>query len=195
MVARGGKGGRGVQGRGAPCGGGSSGSRRASGGRFCTHCQLTGHTVNYCYDLHPELWGLHVSTPSSELPSGQDMVHLTRAEYDELIRARQLGVPSDPVATLAERNDHTCLLSTTATPRPWVIDSGATHHMTGDQHLLTSTSSASSTSVTLADGSQSKVTGSEDWTPNRWWASGWWIVLFGPRDFCCCHYRSKEGCR
>ncbi|KAI6703798.1 hypothetical protein NL676_012934 [Syzygium grande] len=83
-------------------------------------------------------------------------------EYDELIRAQQLGVPSDPIATLAERNDHMCLLSTKATLRPWVIDSGATHHMTSDQHLLASTSSTSSTSVSLADGSQSKVTGSED---------------------------------
>ncbi|KAI6679572.1 hypothetical protein NL676_033453 [Syzygium grande] len=53
-----------------------------------------------------------------------------------------------------------------------VIDSGATHHMTGDPCLLTSTLSIPSTSVALADGSQSKVTssGSEDWTPNRWWA-------------------------
>ncbi|KAI6674621.1 hypothetical protein NL676_002527 [Syzygium grande] len=162
MVARGGQGargrsrGRGVQGRGASRGGGSSGSKGASGGRFCTHCQHTGHTANYCYDLHPELRGLHVSAPSSRPPSGQNMVHLTRAEYDELTRARQLDVPSGPVATLAHRNDPTCLLSTTATPRPWVIDSGATHHMMLVISIFLPQPHRPSTSVTLADGSRSK---------------------------------------
>ena len=163
--------GRGFQGRGAVRGGGSNTSRGARGGgranRFCTHCQLSGHTIDYCYDLHPELRGLHASidtepwTPSPGSSSGQGIVQLTRAEYDELIRARQneSGAISGPTATLAQRNDSTCLLSSTTPPRSWVIDSGATHHMTGDPSLLTSTSSVPSTSVTLADGSQSKVTG------------------------------------
>ncbi|KAI3440618.1 ABC transporter domain-containing protein [Psidium guajava] len=51
--------GRGLQGRGFVRGGGNNASRGARGGgrgnRFCTHCQLSGHTVDYCYDLHPEL--------------------------------------------------------------------------------------------------------------------------------------------
>ncbi|XP_077226526.1 uncharacterized protein LOC143859942 [Tasmannia lanceolata] len=36
------------------------GSSRDSGGRgrrsrYCTHCRMERHTVDYCYDLHPEL--------------------------------------------------------------------------------------------------------------------------------------------
>ncbi|KAL3727607.1 hypothetical protein ACJRO7_032360 [Eucalyptus globulus] len=158
------------------------------GSRYCHHCQRAGHTEAYCYTLHPKLKPPlaayaevedSLSPPSMAPPSSTqvlktgDPVTLTRAEYDTLVRSQQVTGSLAPTATLAQtsKGSSSCLLSTSLDS--WVIDSGATNHMTGNSNLLYSfhsTSPSLSNSVTLANGSQPQVTGSEDWTDD-WWGT------------------------
>ena len=64
---------------------------------------------------------------------------------------------STPVTTLAE-TCKTCLISSS---NKWVIDSGATNHMTGNPKTFSSfRSHLASSPVTIADGSTSNVVGS-----------------------------------
>ena len=72
---------------------------------------------------------------------------------------KSLKYTSTPISTLVESGKtNTCFLSSSCT---WVIDSGATDHMTSNSSLFTMIQSHPATStVTLADGSTSRVLGS-----------------------------------
>ena len=69
--------------------------------------------------------------------------------------------PSTPITAIAESgNSNKCLVSSSSSE--WVIDSGATDHMPGNSSLFSTFQSHPSTSsVTLADGSQPCVLGSD----------------------------------
>ena len=71
-----------------------------------------------------------------------------------------LKSPSTPITAIVESgNSNKCLVSSSSFE--WVIDSGATYHMTCNSSLFSTFQSHPSTSsVTLADGSQSCVLGS-----------------------------------
>ena len=71
-----------------------------------------------------------------------------------------LRSPSTPITAIAESgNPNQCLVSSSSSE--WVIDSGATDHMTGNSSLFsTFQSQPSPSTVTLLDGSQSCVLGS-----------------------------------
>ncbi|KAL3727515.1 hypothetical protein ACJRO7_032277 [Eucalyptus globulus] len=193
MISHGssGRGARGRGYRGHGCGliqGGSRGGRDrilgSRGTRYCNHCRRAGHTEAYCYTLHPELRPtvaafaeVEDSSPVQSDPTNvqdtKDSVTLTRAEYEAWIRSKQVTGTSAPTATLVHnsKGSSSCLLSTVS--NSWVIDSGATHHIAGNSKLLSSLNSTPlgvSNSVTLADGSISQVTGSEDWTDD-WWGT------------------------
>ena len=68
-----------------------------------------------------------------------------------------LRSPSTPITAISESgNLNKCLVSSSSSE--WVIDSGATDHMTGNSSLVsTFQSQPSSFTVTMADGSQSCV--------------------------------------
>ena len=69
--------------------------------------------------------------------------------------------PSEPTA-LATGNSDSCL----ATSSKWIIDSGATDHMTGNHHLFSSYAPyANPSSITIANGSYTRVLGSRNVTP------------------------------
>jgi hypothetical protein len=66
-------------------------------------------------------------------------------------------VASSSTATLVQKGTPTACL---ATQEPWVIDSGATDHMTGNSGLLSNLEHPSNPpNVTLADGSTTNVSG------------------------------------
>ena len=75
--------------------------------------------------------------------------------YQDLSRS-----PSTPITAIAKSgNPNKCLVSSSSSE--WVIDSGATDHMTGNSSLFsTFQSQPSPSTVTLADGSHSCVLGS-----------------------------------
>lgn len=93
------------------------------------------------------------STPGQALDS--DMIAIPRDEYAQFL-AYKRAIPSS-TATLAQSGTTSnCLLS--SIHDPWVIDSGATEHMTGSSHTLSDYHPVDSPqSVTLANGSLAKL--------------------------------------
>ena len=86
------------------------------------------------------------------------MVTISAVEYAKLItRYQEYLALSSPVPT-ATGNNVTGLFSSSS---KWIIDSGATDHMTGNHHLFSSyTPYANPSSITIANGSNSCVIGS-----------------------------------
>ncbi|XP_077223923.1 uncharacterized protein LOC143857377 isoform X1 [Tasmannia lanceolata] len=108
-----------------------SGGGRGRGSRYCTHCRMDGHSIDYCYDLHPELRRRRNSTalvaasddthPPHPAPTGSpssDSMVVSRADYEELLRIRDKG--KQPMATFAQPGSSSCFLSG-STPGSWLI--------------------------------------------------------------------------
>ena len=140
--------------------GGSTGGTR-SGGVVCYYCRKPGHVLRDCrkrLSRNPRGSSAHLVT-STEV--GDQAIQFSP---DELARfhlyQESLKSTSTPIATIAESgNRNTCLVSSSSSE--WVIDSGATDHMTGNSRLYsTFQSHPSPSTVTLADGSHSTVLGS-----------------------------------
>ncbi|CAM8996453.1 unnamed protein product [Rhodiola kirilowii] len=114
----------------------------------CRYCHQIGHLKNSCPKKK--------RAPSANVVFSSP-VTLSAAEYAHL---RGLADRSSaPTAAIAQSGtSNTCLVSTSP---QWVIDSGATDHMTGNPALFASfTPHHSSPPVSLADGTQSPVVGS-----------------------------------
>ena len=95
--------------------------------------------------------------PSQSHPPTSRVVSILEEEYNCLLSLHSNFVVSDSIATLAQKGTSIAWL---ATQDPWVIDSGATDHMTGTSSLLSDLEQSSSLpNVTLADGSAIAVSG------------------------------------
>uniref|UniRef100_A0A2N9GBD9 Integrase catalytic domain-containing protein n=1 Tax=Fagus sylvatica TaxID=28930 RepID=A0A2N9GBD9_FAGSY len=109
---------------------------RDRGLKQCTHC---GCTIHYVYGDN-----------SSSLPV--DQVLISKTEYDSLLQHANAS------SSLLIASGNTCLHSSSSPS--WVIDSGASDHMTGNSSLLSHTSSPCSPSfVTVANGTKTPVQG------------------------------------
>uniref|UniRef100_A0A2N9I442 Integrase catalytic domain-containing protein n=1 Tax=Fagus sylvatica TaxID=28930 RepID=A0A2N9I442_FAGSY len=109
---------------------------RDRGIKQCTHC---GCTIHYVYGDN-----------SSSLPV--DQVLISKTEYDSLLQRANAS------SSLLIASGNTCLHSSSSPS--WVIDSGASDHMTGNSSLLSHTSSPCSPSfVTVANGTKTPVQG------------------------------------
>uniref|UniRef100_A0A2N9F645 Integrase catalytic domain-containing protein n=1 Tax=Fagus sylvatica TaxID=28930 RepID=A0A2N9F645_FAGSY len=104
----------------------------------CTHCGCTNHNVD--------------GDNSSSLPV--DQVLISKTEYDSLLQRANAS------SSLLIASGNTCLHSSSSPY--WVIDSGASDHMTGNSSLLSHTSSPCSPSfVTVANGTKTHVQGKD----------------------------------
>ncbi|XP_077246070.1 uncharacterized protein LOC143885920 [Tasmannia lanceolata] len=80
---------------------------------------------------------------------------VSRTEYESLLRLQEKG--KQPAAQLATEGSNPCSLSHSAS---WLIDYGASHHMTGNSTLLSPfTSCAPTKMVTLANGTRCPISG------------------------------------
>ncbi|XP_077225933.1 uncharacterized protein LOC143859136 [Tasmannia lanceolata] len=129
-----GRGTRGRRGYGRGFGRDSWGGRSTGGcgSRYCSHCDMEGHTVDFCYDLHPELSPSRSEHYVSETPTAvptdfSDTVVVSQSEYESLLRQQDKG--KHATANLAtESSTPSCSLSHSTS---WLIDFGVSHHMTG----------------------------------------------------------------
>ena len=130
-------------------GGNSRGT--SSGGVVCYYCHKPGHVIRDCekqQSQNQRFLSAHVASINGASDQALTRFHL----YQESMKS-----PSTPITAIAQSgNPNKCLV--TSSSSEWVIDSGATDHMTSNYNLFSAFQSHLSTSsVTLADGSQSCV--------------------------------------
>uniref|UniRef100_A0A2N9EUP8 Integrase catalytic domain-containing protein n=1 Tax=Fagus sylvatica TaxID=28930 RepID=A0A2N9EUP8_FAGSY len=141
--------------RGTHNGRGSRGGCSGGGGRGprkCTHCGRTNHTIDFCWKLHGKLaWANHATIDGdNSTPTSEEQVLISKAEYDSIL---QRASSSSMVVS-----GNTCLHSSSSPP--WVINSGASDHMTDNSSLLSNIlNPCSPFSVTVANGTKTSVQG------------------------------------
>ena len=140
--------------------GGCSGNRGRGQRPHCTYCNKLGHTRDQCYQLHgrpPHT--THVTQsfdpqlpqpPSSFTSQG---ISLTDSEYDDYLRYQ--ATKSASVTFVAQTGNASACLIHTSSLGPWILDSGASNHISGNNDLFSSITTTSALPiVTLTNGSQ-----------------------------------------
>ena len=142
--------------------GGRSGNRGRGQRPYCTYCNKLGHTRDWCY----QLYGLpprttHVAQSSDpqppQLPSSSTSqgISFTDSEYDDYLRNQ-----ATKSASVAQTSNVSACLTHTSSLGPWILDSGASDHISGNKDLFSSiTTTFALPTVTLANGSQTMAKG------------------------------------
>ena len=147
--------------------GGRSGNRGRGQRPHCTYCNKLGHTRDRCYQLHG--WPprtAHVaqssdydSQPPQTLSSCTSQgIPPTDSEYDAYLRYQ--AAKSSSVASVAQTSNVSACLTHTSSLGPWILDSSASNHISGNKDLFSSlTTTPTLPTVTLANGSQTVAKG------------------------------------
>ena len=151
--------------------GGHSGNRSRGQRPHYTYCNKLGHTRDRCYQLHGQPpRTTHVAqssnsnsdsdshspqTPSSSTSQG---IPPTDSEYDDYLRYQ--AVKSTSVASVVQTGNVSACLTHTSSLGPWILDSGASDHISGNKDLFSSlTTTPTLPTITLANGSQTVAKG------------------------------------
>ncbi|KAF3772483.1 hypothetical protein EJ110_NYTH57788 [Nymphaea thermarum] len=113
--------------------------------RRCTHYKKTGHTVDYCWDLHPEKKGIRgrpssgkMSMTEASKPSGEKL-SISADQLRELqAYLGKLDINLSEPSGETKANQALAVIGDkgNSSVGELIVDSGATHHMTGKLHLL-----------------------------------------------------------
>ncbi|RVW47701.1 Retrovirus-related Pol polyprotein from transposon TNT 1-94 [Vitis vinifera] len=140
--------------------GGRSGNRGRGQRPHCTYCNKLGHTRDRCYQLHgrPPRTAHVAQSSDSQLP---------QPPSSSASQASQASV-----ASVAQPGNASACLTHTSSLGPWILDSGASDHLSGNKDLFSSiTTTSALPTVTLANGSQTVAKGPEygedDWHRTR----------------------------
>ncbi|RVW51869.1 Retrovirus-related Pol polyprotein from transposon RE1 [Vitis vinifera] len=130
--------------------GGRSGTRGRGQRPHCTYCNKLGHTRDRCYQLHgrPPRTAHMAQSSDSPLPQPPSS------------SASQTSQAS--IASVAQPGNASACLTHTSSLGPWILDSGASDHLSGNKDLFSSiTTTSDLPTVTLANGSQTVAKGPE----------------------------------
>ena len=127
----------------------------------CTHCHKLGHTRDRCWNLHgrpPRTANIAQTLVEPKEDQPPASVILTGPDYEEYLRF-QTTKQSSTVASVAHTGNSVACLAHSSLG-PWVLDSGASDHMSGNKNLFSHISNSFSLpSVTLANGSKTAAKG------------------------------------
>ena len=147
--------------------GGRSGTRGRGQRPHCSYCNKLGHTRDRCYQLHgrPPRTAHVAQSSDSNSQSPQTLssctsqgVPPTDSEYDAYLRYQ--AAKSASVASVAQTGNASACLTHTSSLGPWILDSGASDHISGNKDLFSSlTTTPTLPTVTLANGSQTVAKG------------------------------------
>ena len=121
-------------------------SKGSSLGDVCSHCKKSGHRADRCFALHPELLAEYRKRfpPQSQHPRAK--TQSTRSSS---------AVVTEPPAMSASVS----AVSQSGVTQPWMLDSGASFHVTSDRSQLVSCQPVTDgASVQTADGTPCSVT-------------------------------------
>ena len=120
-----------------------------SSGFMCSHCGETGHSKQRCYEIigYPEWWDF-TKKPRKKI-AGKAMVTSTQVDQ------------SPPTINVAQPGDvsKASVSSTTSKNNTWIIDTGASDHMTKDSNQLQSFFSSPKSVISTTNGSTSPISG------------------------------------
>ncbi|XP_020218734.1 uncharacterized protein LOC109801966 [Cajanus cajan] len=109
---------------------GGRGNRGGRGGRSdrpqCSYCKRMGHIQENCYSLHgfPE----KIANLSKSEKLGKSEMKVSEDDYQEYLQWKSMNQAQSSSTTTVST---TCISHSTANPSPWIIDSGASNHITG----------------------------------------------------------------
>ncbi|KAF3784503.1 Retrovirus-related Pol polyprotein from transposon TNT 1-94 [Nymphaea thermarum] len=137
--------------------------------RKCTHCKKLGHTMEFCWDLHLEKKNSRGRSSGGKKPISNALnpndskVSISADQIREL-RAYLSQIDVDQADTSDEVKVNQALAVSgekgTSCMGEWNVDSGATHHMTGNPKLFHDYKlSSGNERVSLADSSFTSVAG------------------------------------
>lgn len=119
----------------------------------CTHCNQSGHTKSSCFELvgYPEWWD-HSRSKKNQKRSSTAAIVETKIEDDVTEQTSAL--------TLSADNGGKALnISTPVFNSAWIIDSGATDHMTFDSRQVSPLDPSNQKFVSTANGTSTPVIG------------------------------------
>ncbi|KAL6323252.1 hypothetical protein AAG906_029259 [Vitis piasezkii] len=126
--------------------------------RLCTHCGETGHTKSRCYDIigYPGWWDFSKALRKRNSKSNHHaFVSVVESNHVSTSNPKKA---SSFIAT--SRNVGKALhISTSVSHSEWIIDSGATHHMTFDNNHIQSMKSSNQHIVSTANDTPSPMIG------------------------------------
>ncbi|XP_022638426.1 uncharacterized protein LOC111241946 [Vigna radiata var. radiata] len=135
-------------------------SHKPGKGRLkCNHCGKVGHTIDKCYALHshPPRSVAIVQTTSSQSPTEDPPssdISDDSVIFSKFLKWYKDQQPSSSIASVAHTGTSFIGMSPSSFDS-WVLDSGATNHITGNKSLFSFLSSLNPLpSVTMADGSR-----------------------------------------
>ena len=106
------------------------------GSVVCYYCHKPGHVIHDCKKRHNRNWKFQYAHIASTTEVSDQSVQFSAAElvrfqlYQDSLRSL-----STPITAIAESSNlNKCLVSSSSSE--WVIDSGATDHMTGNSSLF-----------------------------------------------------------
>ena len=157
-------------------------TRQQKGRPWCEHCRKHGHSKDNCWEIHgkPTDWKPRQSTKTkgyqacSEPQSKRQQMESNHfdngssstSSHDQLqkimdmlsaLQASGQSTKNTPSGNLAHRGNFSQALYTFHNHTPWIIDSGASDHMTNSHHLFSSYTPCAGN--LRADGSLATVAG------------------------------------
>ncbi|RVW94848.1 Retrovirus-related Pol polyprotein from transposon TNT 1-94 [Vitis vinifera] len=130
----------------------SRGGRSSTRGRgqrpHCTYCNKLGHTRDRCYQLH------------GRPPRTAHMAHSSDSPLPQPPSSSASQTSQASIASVAQPGNASACLTHTSSLGPWILDSGASDHLSGNKDLFSSiTTTSDLPTVTLANGSQTVAKG------------------------------------
>ncbi|RVW22242.1 Retrovirus-related Pol polyprotein from transposon TNT 1-94 [Vitis vinifera] len=122
-----------------------SGTRGRGQRPHCTYCNKLGHTRDRCYQLHGR-------PPRT--------AHVVQSFASPLPQPPSSSSSQAFVASVAQPDNASACLTHTSSLGPWILDSRASDHLSGNKDLFSSiTTTSTLPNVTLANGSQTVAKG------------------------------------
>ncbi|KAM2733441.1 hypothetical protein EV2_036866 [Malus domestica] len=118
----------------------------------CPHCGLTGHSKSRCFELigYPENWD---KTRDPRCNKSRASIVETKNDSD------QIADKASAMIAAAGSDGKALSTSTSVMNNTWIIDSGATEHMTCDSRQVPSLKTSTQTEVNVANGNAVPVIG------------------------------------